>query len=165
MAPIHAPNAITYELEPRLEQYLFELGQLCAIECPTSSKAGVDQAGAWVRDWVEQHGWDVRDFPDATVGDGLLATLHGKNPQGPARAAGCAPRHRLPGRYCDCPTAAPGRRKKRLAPAAPTTKAAYFRACMRWRRSKLRACSRHSPKSACSAAATKKPICAPHSAF
>lgn len=78
----HAPQEITAHLEPRREQYLFELSQLCAIECPTSSKTGVDQAGAWVRDWVNERDWELRDFPDDHVGDGLLATLRGGNPNG-----------------------------------------------------------------------------------
>jgi glutamate carboxypeptidase len=70
-------QALTSYLEAHRATYLEELRQLCAIECPTSSKAGVDQAGAWVRSWVEARGWELRDWPDQTVGDGLVATLRG----------------------------------------------------------------------------------------
>jgi glutamate carboxypeptidase len=71
-------QALTAYLEKRLPTYLEELRQLCAIECPTSSKAGVDQAGAWVRRWLESRAWEVRAWPDATAGDSLAATVHGQ---------------------------------------------------------------------------------------
>lgn len=70
-------QALTAYLEERLPTYLEELRQLCAIECPTSSKAGVDQAGAWVRRWLERRAWELRAWPDATAGDSLAATVRG----------------------------------------------------------------------------------------
>lgn len=70
-------HALTAYLQPRLNDYIEELRQLCAIECPTASKPGVDEAGAWVRQWVGERGWELRDFPDQRVGDGLLATVQG----------------------------------------------------------------------------------------
>jgi glutamate carboxypeptidase len=70
-------QALTSYLEAHRATYLEELRQLCAIECPTASKTGVDEAGAWVRRWVEPRGWELRAWPDATVGDGLVATAHG----------------------------------------------------------------------------------------
>jgi len=70
-------QALTTYLEQRLPAYLEELRQLCAIECPTSSKAGVDQAGAWVRRWLAARDWELRAWPDATVGDSLVATVRG----------------------------------------------------------------------------------------
>src|SRR6185503_10606725 len=70
-------QAITAYLELHLPTYLEELGQLCAIECPTSAKAGVDEAGAWVRRWAAARGWELRDWPDETAGDSLVATLRG----------------------------------------------------------------------------------------
>jgi glutamate carboxypeptidase len=72
-----AAQALAGYLDPRLPAYLEDLRQLCAIECPTSSKPGVDQAGAWVRRWVAARGWELRDWPDATAGDSLVATIHG----------------------------------------------------------------------------------------
>lgn len=74
---------LTASLTPRLETYLDELARLCAIECPTSSKHGVDEAGAWVRAWASARGWIVRGYPDATSGDGLEITLRGGAPDGP----------------------------------------------------------------------------------
>ncbi|MBC8162793.1 MAG: M20 family metallopeptidase [Roseiflexaceae bacterium] len=74
--------ALSDYLEPRLERYIEELRQLCAIECPTSSKAGVDQAGAWVRQWLNARAWEAKQYPAETVGDGLLATVRGGTPGG-----------------------------------------------------------------------------------
>ncbi len=70
-------QALTAYLETYRDTYLNELRALCAIECPTASKAGVDAAGAWVRSWVQARGWELRSWPDATSGDGLLATVRG----------------------------------------------------------------------------------------
>jgi glutamate carboxypeptidase len=70
-------DQLTTYLSERQGQYLEELRQLCAIECPTDSKPGVDQAGAWVQAWVAQRGWDVRIWPDTLAGDSLAVTLRG----------------------------------------------------------------------------------------
>lgn len=70
-------EALRAWLEPRLATYIEELRQLCAIECPTSSKAGVDEAGAWVRRWAAARGWELASYPDESVGDGLVATVRG----------------------------------------------------------------------------------------
>ena len=74
---------LTTYLEPLLPRYLDDLAQLCAIDCPTAHKAGVDEAGAWVRIWAERRGWPVRVFPDAETGDGLAVTLSGAAADGP----------------------------------------------------------------------------------
>lgn len=71
------PTALIGWLEPRLTDYLEELRQLCAIECPTSHKTGVDEAGAWVRRWAEARGWELAAFPDELAGAGLVATVRG----------------------------------------------------------------------------------------
>lgn len=71
------PQALLGWLGPRLPEYIEELRQLCAIECPTSHKPGVDEAGAWVRRWAEARGWELADFPDERAGDGLVATVRG----------------------------------------------------------------------------------------
>jgi glutamate carboxypeptidase len=67
-------QALTAYLDTRLPAYMQELRQLCAIECPTSSKAGVDEAGAWVRRWLASRDWELREWPDALAGDGLVVT-------------------------------------------------------------------------------------------
>jgi glutamate carboxypeptidase len=64
-------------LEQQLPNYLSELGELCSIECPTESKAGVDEAAAWVRRWAERRGWRCVTYPDAAVGDSLVVTVRG----------------------------------------------------------------------------------------
>ncbi len=79
---IDTQNLAAY-LEARLPTYLDELRQLCAIECPSASKAGVDRAGAWVRDWATRRGWGMRVWHDADAGDGLLVTLRGGARRGP----------------------------------------------------------------------------------
>jgi glutamate carboxypeptidase len=71
------PSALLAWLEPRLDTYIEELRQLCAIECPTSHKPGVDEAGAWVARWAVAHGWPVERYPDERAGDGLVATVRG----------------------------------------------------------------------------------------
>src|SRR5690349_3364160 len=71
-------QSLTAYLEFRLPAYLEELRQLCAIECPTSSKPGVDAAGAWVRGWVERRGWELRAWPDRDAGDGVVAAVRGQ---------------------------------------------------------------------------------------
>lgn len=76
--------AITDYLAERLPSYIDELRQLCAIECPTTFKAGVDGAGAWVKGWTGARGWDLRVWPDAIVGDSLVVTLQGEASEGPA---------------------------------------------------------------------------------
>ncbi len=80
-----SPDAarLTAYLEPLLPRYLDELTQLCAIDCPTAYKPGVDEAGAWVRQWVERRGWPVRTFADAEAGDGLAITVSGHAAGGP----------------------------------------------------------------------------------
>jgi glutamate carboxypeptidase len=70
-------HALTAWMEPRLAIYIEELRQLCAIECPSSYKPGVDEAGAWVRRWVAARGWELAAFPDAQAGDGLVASIRG----------------------------------------------------------------------------------------
>lgn len=78
-AMIQTPEAqaISAYLETHLDTYIDELRALCAIECPTASKPGVDEAGAWVRHWVQARGWELREWPDAAAGDSLLATVRG----------------------------------------------------------------------------------------
>jgi glutamate carboxypeptidase len=71
------PSTLMSWLEPQLATYVDELRQLCAIECPTSSKVGVDEAGAWVRRWAEARGWELEGYPDPEVGDGLVVTVRG----------------------------------------------------------------------------------------
>ncbi|KAB8142339.1 M20 family metallopeptidase [Chloroflexia bacterium SDU3-3] len=82
MTTTKAAAQISDSIAARYETYIEELRQLCAIECPTTSKAGVDAAGAWVRSWVARRGWELRRFPQAEVGDGLTATLRGGRPGG-----------------------------------------------------------------------------------
>ena len=70
-------QALSAYLAARQGAYIGELRALCAIECPTSSKPGVDEAGAWVRRWVQARGWELREWPDAQAGDSLVATVRG----------------------------------------------------------------------------------------
>jgi glutamate carboxypeptidase len=63
-----------------LPQYLRELQELCGIDCPTSYKAGVDQAADWVQRWAEARGWNVRRWANPHIGDSVLVTPLG-NPR------------------------------------------------------------------------------------
>lgn len=70
-------DLLTSYLEPLLPRYLAELGELCAIDCPTSFKSGVDEAGDWVSQWSRRRGWAVRVFPDSESGNGIAITAAG----------------------------------------------------------------------------------------
>ena len=76
------PATITAWLNARLETYREELRQLCAFECPTASKPGVDAAGAWVRSWAVARGWPVQTWADPHVGDSVIVRIAGGDPQG-----------------------------------------------------------------------------------
>lgn len=73
----HDVEQLTHFFEEALPAYLEELAQLCAIECPSSSKAGVDQAAAWVKVWAARQSWDVQSFPDDQAGDSISITVRG----------------------------------------------------------------------------------------
>lgn len=76
-------DRLTAYFEPLLPRYLDDLAQLCALDCPTAHKPGVDAAGAWVREWAERRGWPVLSVPDAEAGDGLALTVTGGASGGP----------------------------------------------------------------------------------
>ncbi|MBV9469132.1 MAG: M20 family metallopeptidase [Abitibacteriaceae bacterium] len=76
--PASSPaQTLTSYLQPLMPNYLEELGQLCAIESPSDHKSGVDEVGAWVQQWVAQHGWQVEVWSDETVGNSIVATVQG----------------------------------------------------------------------------------------
>jgi glutamate carboxypeptidase len=70
-------GAIQGYLVERLPHYIDELRALCAIECPTSSKAGVDQAAAWVEHWAASRRWEIQRWPDEVVGNSVTVTTRG----------------------------------------------------------------------------------------
>lgn len=70
-------QAISAWLQEQMPTYLDELRQLCAIECPTSHKPGVDKAGAWVQQWAARRGWTTQVHPDERVGDSLVVSISG----------------------------------------------------------------------------------------
>lgn len=76
MATTHGRMLSEY-VEARLPTYVEELRELCAIECPTASKPGVDQAAAWVEHWAVARGWELRRWPDSVAGDSVMATIRG----------------------------------------------------------------------------------------
>src|SRR5919199_4373096 len=82
MSPTSHRTALCHWLESRLDQYLTELGQLCAIECPSHHVFGINQAGAWVKEWARARRWRVGSWPDTESGDSLLIRLPGSNPTG-----------------------------------------------------------------------------------
>ena len=72
------PHTLQTYLTPHLDTYLEELRQLCAIECPTSSKVGVDEAGEWVARWGRRRNWEVKRWKDDECGDTIAFTILGK---------------------------------------------------------------------------------------
>ncbi|MEM8535249.1 MAG: M20/M25/M40 family metallo-hydrolase, partial [Chloroflexota bacterium] len=77
-----APDINNY-LTKHLSTYLEELHQLCAVECPTHHKPGVDEAGVWVHQWATRRGWEIQTWPDSTVGDSLAVSIPGGNDHAP----------------------------------------------------------------------------------
>jgi glutamate carboxypeptidase len=77
-------KTLASHLERRLPTYLEELRVLCAFECPTVSKSGVDMVGAWVKSRARARGWKLRSWPDELVGNSLVATVQGGTKHGPA---------------------------------------------------------------------------------
>ncbi|MCG8352736.1 MAG: M20 family metallopeptidase [Chloroflexales bacterium] len=76
MTQPHA-QAISAWLQEQMPTYLDELRQLCAIECPTSHKPGVDEAGAWMQQWATRRGWSIQVHPDERVGNSLVVSISG----------------------------------------------------------------------------------------
>jgi len=70
-------QTLTTWLTHRLDTYLEELHQLCAVDCPTDYKPGVDAVGAWTRRWCQARGWEIQEWPDQLVGDSFVASLRG----------------------------------------------------------------------------------------
>ncbi|HZG66253.1 MAG TPA: hypothetical protein VEZ12_05890, partial [Herpetosiphonaceae bacterium] len=83
MSEQNEAGLLTGYLEQHLPTYHEELRQLCAIECPTEAKAGVDEAAAWVRRWTNQRGWHTHTILDTTAGDSVVIDLPGGTPGGP----------------------------------------------------------------------------------
>jgi glutamate carboxypeptidase len=72
------PQTLQSYLTPQLDTYIEELRQLCAIECPTDSKVGVDEAGEWVARWGRRRNWEVKRWKDDEFGDTIAFTILGK---------------------------------------------------------------------------------------
>jgi glutamate carboxypeptidase len=58
--------------------FLSDLAALVNLDCGTENKAGVDQAGAWIRDRCLVWGWEVQHLPLTDYGDCWLARLRGR---------------------------------------------------------------------------------------
>lgn len=64
------------------EQYIGVWRDICSIESPTASKAGVDAVGAFCADIARRHGWQVDVYPEKVSGDMVCITM---NPQAVGR--------------------------------------------------------------------------------
>ena len=73
------PQTLIDYLTPQLPTYIEQLRQLCAIECPSESKAGVDEAGDWVARWARQRGWELKRWKDDRAGDTIAFTIRGRS--------------------------------------------------------------------------------------
>lgn len=58
--------------------FLADLAALVNLDCGTENKAGVDRAGAWIRERCLVWGWEVEHFPLTDYGDCWLARLRGR---------------------------------------------------------------------------------------
>jgi len=75
-------HRISAYISDRLAAYLEDLQQLCAIECYTAHKQGVDEAGTWVHGWATRRGWTVVEKHDSRVGDTIIIKTPGGTPRG-----------------------------------------------------------------------------------
>lgn len=73
---------IQHHVASQLDRYLDELSQLCAIESKSGHAAGANAIVAWIRHWVGDRNWDIREWPDADAGAGIAVTARGGRPNG-----------------------------------------------------------------------------------
>ncbi|MBQ7335812.1 MAG: M20/M25/M40 family metallo-hydrolase [Clostridia bacterium] len=70
-------------IDALFNQYLTFWMDICNLESPTSSKAGVDAVGAFCRARAEQLGWECEVCPQAVSGDALCLTMNPSAQQPP----------------------------------------------------------------------------------
>ena len=58
------------------DKYVAIWEQICNIESPTASKAGVDAVGKFFIDFAKEKGWRVDIFPQSLVGDVVCITMN-----------------------------------------------------------------------------------------
>src|SRR5579871_3757052 len=71
-------DLIIPHLQPRLDTFLTELGQLSAMECGTYDKEGVDAVGRVLHERLRAAHAEVAVHRDGTFGDSLVARWRGK---------------------------------------------------------------------------------------
>jgi glutamate carboxypeptidase len=69
-------------LEVQLPEYLERLRTLVNVDCGTSNKAGVDRVGQQFRNYLQEAGFALTEYPLSSYGNCCLASLNG---QGQAR--------------------------------------------------------------------------------
>ena len=64
-------------IEDHLPEYLDILGTLVNVDCGTTNKSGVDHVGRLFRNYLQDAGFKITEYPLAEYGDCYLATYHG----------------------------------------------------------------------------------------
>ena len=70
------------------ETYLKLLEDICNLESPTASKAGVDSVGSYLADFGRKKGWLVEVIPMENAGDPVCITLNPNAPGAPVTFSG-----------------------------------------------------------------------------
>ncbi len=73
---------ISAATETILPAYLADLQYLCSIDTRSGHAPGIDETAAWIGQWGETRGWDVREWPDTQAGAGIAVSIAGGNPTG-----------------------------------------------------------------------------------
>lgn len=69
--------ALTAWLAPHLEHYIAELAELCAIDSPSASVAGVNRMADWVEHWASRRGWLTERSRTVGTGDSIEVHVDG----------------------------------------------------------------------------------------
>lgn len=64
------------KIEELYEPYLKVWEDVCSIESPTDSKAGVDAVGRYIADMARARGWRVEVYPQEVAGDVVTVTMN-----------------------------------------------------------------------------------------
>ena len=63
-------------IDERTDTYIQVWQDICNIESPTASKAGVDAVGAYIIALARARGWEIEVYPQSVSGNVVAITMH-----------------------------------------------------------------------------------------
>ena len=69
-------TAVFRAIDERADTYIQVWQDICTIESPTASKAGVDAVGAYIISLARARGWSVEVLPQTVSGNAIAITMH-----------------------------------------------------------------------------------------